>query len=331
VDSENKPGLGSSAAGKPGVPSSDLAMDEFFTRLQSDMRRPDLSQEAVAAAFQAIQKLALESDSEEGTSIAAPEVSTAASGTGTTCRACQAAIAAGSKFCSVCGVPAGTASPEAAMKISDFAPAAPGPHYYHHHYHHHYFQAAGAPLGTTEAEARPSGVVPARDAVKARTPSGAPSMSRAEVTVRKMTQDWAQACNTKHLDDLVDLYASDGLVLRSNLPPIRGTSAIREFFFGALDAGLGDAEFESLRVELFGDIAYEAGRCKVLTPLIGGKRREERGKYVLLYAKQSTGEWKVIVDCWSSDLSLAVAPEAAAKLATPNSAVPLVRGPRKGV
>ena len=52
-------------AEKPAAPPSDLAVDEFFTQLQSDMRRPDLSQEAISAAFNAIQKLALDSGSEE--------------------------------------------------------------------------------------------------------------------------------------------------------------------------------------------------------------------------------------------------------------------------
>ena len=56
------------------------------------------------------------------------------------------------------------------------------------------------------------------------------------------------------------------LVLRSNYPPIRGAAAVREFFFGALDAGLGEVEIEPLRVDIVGDLAYEAGRCKALIP-----------------------------------------------------------------
>ena len=76
------------------------------------------------------------------------------------------------------------------------------------------------------------------------------------------------------------------------MPPLRGTAAIREFFFGVLDAGLGDVELELLRVEIFGDIAYEAGRCKMLVPFTMGKRREERGKYLLTLARQ-VGDWKI--------------------------------------
>jgi uncharacterized protein (TIGR02246 family) len=132
-------------------------------------------------------------------------------------------------------------------------------------------------------------------------------MSRAEVAVRRMTQEWVLACNTKHLDDLLELYTADALVLRSNYPPVRGAAAIREFFFGALDAGLGEVEVEPLRVEVIGNIAYEAGRCKALVPGATGKRREERGKYLWVFSWQSHGEWKLAADCWSSDLTLSAA------------------------
>ena len=129
-------------------------------------------------------------------------------------------------------------------------------------------------------------------------------MSRAEAAVRRVTQEWVLACNTKHLDDLLDLYVPDALVLRSNCPPIRGAAAVREFFFGALDSGLGEVEIDPLRVEVVGDFAYEAGRCKALIPSATGKRREERGKYLWVCARQNNGEWKLAADCWSSDLTL---------------------------
>lgn len=132
-------------------------------------------------------------------------------------------------------------------------------------------------------------------------------MSRAEAAVRRLTQEWVLACNTKHLDDLLDLYIADALVLRSNYPPVRGAAAVREFFFGALDAGLGEVEVEPIRVDVAGDMAYEAGRCKALVPGAAGKRREERGKYLWVFARQSNGEWKLASDCWSSDLTLVAA------------------------
>ena len=126
----------------------------------------------------------------------------------------------------------------------------------------------------------------------------------------------------------MDFCAADALVLRSNVPPVRGTAAIREFFFAVLDAGLGEVEMEPLRVELFGDVAYEAGRCKMLVPVAMGKRREERGKYLMIFMRQG-GEWKAAADCWSSDLSLGVAAEPAARSSLQAPGTPVPRPPRK--
>jgi ketosteroid isomerase-like protein len=306
-------------------PQSDQSVDEFFTRLQSDMRRPDLSQEAISAAFQAIQKLALDSDSEE-----AVNLTTARTRELQACPACHAPIKEEGRFCATCGVPLEAASdaPEAAPRSRIAMPA--GEHHYHHHYHHHYFAASGAAQpGTTDF--RPSAnVAVGRDTPKTRNPLGGTAVSRVETAVRKMTQDWALACNTRHLDDLIELYAADALLLRPNLPPVRGAAAIREFFFTALDAGLGEAELDPLRVELFGDIAFEAGRCKTLVPVVVGKRREERGKYLIIFVRQPAGDWKIIADCWSSDLSLGVGMEPTTTSGTQAAGV-ISRAPRKGI
>ena len=124
---------------------------------------------------------------------------------------------------------------------------APETHHYHHHYHHHYFPAgqeggAGRPAAQDfrEPEKRQMSVLRGE------------SMSRAEAAVRRITQEWVLACNTKHLDDLLDLYVADAMVMRSNYPAVRGAAAVREFFFGALDAGLGEVEVEPIRVEVAG-------------------------------------------------------------------------------
>jgi ketosteroid isomerase-like protein len=181
-------------------------------------------------------------------------------------------------------------------------PARPGQetHHFHHHYHHHYFPGAQDGMAPRAAGSE------SRAEFEKMRPTAAlrGEMSRAEAGVRRITQEWVLACNTKHLDDLLELYVADAMVLRSNYPPVRGAAAVREFFFGALDAGLGEVELEPLRVEVVGDLAYEAGRCKALIPSATGKRREERGKYLWVCSRQSNGEWKLTADCWSSDLSL---------------------------
>src|SRR5712692_8165243 len=332
VEHERKSGQAknSPAAQPEGELAHDPTVDDFFTRLKYDMRRPKPGQEAIAAALQAIQRLAIEAESEESVSAAA-EVD---GGTARTCRACGSRNRDEHRFCAACGVPLLDAPPEES-EVSSAEPKskstvqAPGQHYYHHHYHHHYFSAADRISQAVGLDSRAANNTAAgRDAVRLRAPQSGPSLSRAEAAVRKVTQDWALACNTKQLDDLVELYATDAIVLRPNVPPVRGTAAIREFFCAVLDAGLGEVELDPLRVEVFGDMAYEAGRCKMLVPAMG-KRREERGKYLVVLNRQAGGEWKVIADCWSSDLSLGISVEPATKSNAPSPGSPLPRPPRK--
>jgi ketosteroid isomerase-like protein len=305
-------------------PDFNATVEEFFARLQSDSRNPAPSAEAVSAARQAMLRLAAESVGEGGL---LPE-----SDPNPVCMVCGHSNRPGNQYCAACGVALVSAPTSNLHRPPQFPQPSPnlppsglpeGQYHYHHHYHHHYF--AGG-FDSASAASRPvSDSAPGR----VRAP-GSQSMSRVEAAVRKVMQDWAFACNNRQLDDLVSTYAADALVLRPNHLAVRGTAAIREFFFTSLDAGLGDVELDPLRLDVVGDIAYEAGRCKMLVPVAVSKRREERGKYLAVLTRKSNGEWAIACDCWSSDLNIASASEAETpKLSSPAPAVPRPQPPRK--
>jgi ketosteroid isomerase-like protein len=316
---------------RPSGSPSDLPvhseLEDLYRGVQPEMRRPKPSPEALAAALEAAQRLAAEADAEQAADDTAQDLASGASTI--VCSVCGYGNRQGNKFCGMCGVAVierqeqGTVTPVAAEPAPSRAltlPVNPFPeeepevhptqrqgsgqetHHYHHHYHHHYFPGGAEGMNAARSGGDTARVEPVRDLRPTAALRG--DMSRAEAAVRRITYEWVLACNTKHLDDLLDLYVADALVLRSNCPPVRGAAAVREYFFGALDAGLGEVEVEPLRVEVVGDLAYEAGRCKALIPSATGKRREERGKYLWVCARQSNGEWKVAADCWSSDLTL---------------------------
>jgi ketosteroid isomerase-like protein len=303
-------------------PLSTADINELYRKLQPEIARSKTNPDLIAAALESAQRLAAETDAEQSVDDLA---STSAS---VACGICGYQNRKGNKFCGMCGVNVLETPPAASgsSAVSDrrppalslppnpyleqeaeFRPATTRPtgqetHHYHHHYHHHYFPGAEAMAGRSFPDS--PRLDSAREDKLRPTAALRGDMSRAEAAVRRVTQEWVLACNTKHLDDLLELYAPDPLVLRSNCPPVRGAAAVREFFFGALDAGLGEVEIDPLRVEIVGELAYEAGRCKALIPSATGKRREERGKYLWVCARQSNGEWKVAADCWSSDLTL---------------------------
>jgi ketosteroid isomerase-like protein len=304
--------------------------DDILQRLP-DMRRSKPTPDAIAAAMEAAQRLAAEADAEN----AANDVAEEPGGEGpVVCSTCGYPNRQGNKFCAMCGVAVvgddvlAEQSRRSLMRAPGMEPEPIVPrargnetHHYHHHYHHHYFPGADA-VPRTGGEA---GREPAREDRMRPNAALRGDLSRAEAAVRRVTQEWVLACNVKHLDDLLELYVTDPMVLRSNYPPIRGAAAVREFFFSALDAGLGEVEMEPMRVDVAGDLAYEAGRFTALVPSATGKRREERGKYLWVCQRQANGEWRLAADCWSSDLTLT----------TLESDVPISSGvktsqPRKG-
>jgi uncharacterized protein (TIGR02246 family) len=305
-------------------------LGEIYQRLYPEMRRPKPNQEAIAAALQAMQRLTMESDSETVAEHATQEPTVNAL---TACRVCGHRNREGNKFCGGCGLPLGAtplqspdsgshavatpnpfdmASPQAPLpgpevqdEVYPSLDAPAGAHYYHHHYHHHYFQGGSVDAGA--ATPRVNAPESAREADRLRVAAAAKGepMSRSEAAVRRLTQEWVLACNTRQLDELIELYAPDAVVLRSNLPPIRGAMALREFFYSSLEAGLGEVAVDPIRVDVTGDLAHEVGRYSALVPGTAGQRREERGKYLWVFAKQTSGDWKLVSECWSSDLTLA--------------------------
>jgi hypothetical protein len=46
----------------------------------------------------------------------------------------------------------------------------------------------------------------------------------------------------------------------------------------------------------------------MLVPVAMGKRREERGKYLIVLVRQAAGTWKILADCWSVDLAVSAPP-----------------------
>jgi uncharacterized protein (TIGR02246 family) len=324
----------------PGIGSYHAASGKIDRRPSSEMRRPAPDQESIAAALQAMQRLTMKMDSETAAEETAPQTALRASNI---CSACGYRNREGNKFCSMCGlsvetaVDASSASASQPFELPNFGlpvpgsaafeddlartplqareaehevhpppGAAAGAHHYHHHYHHHYFEGG---VGGAVAAPRSSAPESAREAGRMRIAAAAKGepMSRSEAAVRQLTEEWVVACNTRQLDELLDLYAPDAVVVRSNLPLLRGAAAVREFFFSAIESGLGEVAIEPIRVEVVGDMAHEVGRYSALVPGTAGKRREERGKYLWVFAKQSNGDWKLISECWSSDLTLTTA------------------------
>jgi uncharacterized protein (TIGR02246 family) len=293
------------------------AADDFFVKMNHDFRRPKPSEEAVAAALHAIQTLASDTAVEHAGETAATDdfsEDSANRDAGDTCPKCRAVNSGSNRFCGYCGSllirreksTAQTAAPESAL-IREQPPR----EQHIHHHHHHYFPESVAKhsFGDTRAALTGELAAPQPTAVAA-----------AETAIQKLVRDWTLCCNSKRLDDLLALYSPDAIVLRANVAPAHGRSAIRQLLQAALQAGLGDVELDPADAGVLGDIACLTGCSRMLVPTAPGKRHEETGKF-LIVARREGGEWKILADSWCIDSP----PKEAAP---PNPASPSPRTPR---
>jgi uncharacterized protein (TIGR02246 family) len=270
------------------------AADEFFGRMKHDFRRPKPSDEAVASALQAIQKLTGEVTIEHSPNL--PGQSTTGK-----CHKCGAPNSGMNRFCGYCGaLMERPERPQTKPENDQAHSPSESQHYYHHHYHHHYFseaeKAAGeAPGIRWDRQELASEAEEAEESVPTETAAEAAN------AIQRLVQTWSVCFNSKRLDDLVELYSSDAIVLRPNSAPAHGKEAVRKLVQTALDTGLGDVELDCADIGIVGDFACLTGRGRMLVPTAPAKRREETGKY-LMVARRENGQWKIVADSWCMDL-----------------------------
>jgi uncharacterized protein (TIGR02246 family) len=124
-----------------------------------------------------------------------------------------------------------------------------------------------------------------------------------EAAIRAASAAWSQAATAKDLDQAVSFYADDALILPEKAPAIRGNENIRKNWAPTLalpGPGLSWKTSE-LEVARSGELAYETGTYNFVTTDKKGKSTDYKGKYLVIWKKQSDGSWKVAVDTDNPD------------------------------
>ena len=97
---------------------------------------------------------------------------------------------------------------------------------------------------------------------------------------------------------MADLYTVNGQLLPPNSDVIRGRAGIQTFWQGLMDAGIKEANLETVEVEGHCDTATEVGRFVVIGE---GGQTLGNGKYIVLW-KREGGEWRLHRDIWNSSV-----------------------------
>lgn len=133
------------------------------------------------------------------------------------------------------------------------------------------------------------------------SPIGGPGSSQdVETTIRGLTQDFSMNFNTGNYDQAGTLFASDGTFMAPHHESSAGPKAIERKLREFGEAGYQDLRLETTRVDYSGDMAMEVGRYSVSVVAENGRCLSDRGKYLKVWRR--LGAWRIVADCWSSNL-----------------------------
>lgn len=97
------------------------------------------------------------------------------------------------------------------------------------------------------------------------------------------------------------VYTLDAKMLAPSAEPLAGRDAIEAFWRAGVGAGVFDVDLQALELEQRDNVAYEFGRYSFRLQPGDGTTVVDRGKYLLLHARQPDGTWRREVEMFSPD------------------------------
>jgi len=151
---------------------------------------------------------------------------------------------------------------------------------------------------------------------------GAASSMDVFSTIRGLTQDFSMNFNTGNYDQVAGLFASDGIFMAPHNESIVGPKPIERKLREFGETGYQDLRLETIRVDSSGDMAMEIGRYSVSVVSENSSTKADRGKYVKVWRR--LGAWRIVADCWSSNLPASSAQASEEKSMPPGDKVTVI-------
>ncbi|MGZ0016390.1 YybH family protein [Yeosuana sp. AK3] len=117
----------------------------------------------------------------------------------------------------------------------------------------------------------------------------------------QMNRDFAKALVAKDANAAANLYTENASLLPPNEPIVTGRENIKNYWQGAIDAGLIAASVKTIDAGSDGDLGYEIGTFELKFQSEDGSIITDIGKYTELLKRNSEGQWISIYGMWSSN------------------------------
>ncbi len=135
------------------------------------------------------------------------------------------------------------------------------------------------------------------------TPAPKDTRAADEAAIRAASKSWSDAAQAKDVDKAVSFYATDGIQL-TDKGPLVGDAATLHAGWQKMLALPGPGlslHTTNVAVAKSGDVAYEYGSYDFAVADSAGKITDQKGKYVVIWKKQTDGTWKAAVDINNTD------------------------------
>ena len=124
--------------------------------------------------------------------------------------------------------------------------------------------------------------------------------------IKEMLNQYEIACNTGDFDLWISLWADDGIQMPPDAPARIGKAQILEAMKPAFDEMTLDIVIISIDdAKVYGDLGITyCNYTLAVTPKAGGETiiAMADGKALTLYKRQADGSWKIVYDCFNSNV-----------------------------
>jgi len=123
----------------------------------------------------------------------------------------------------------------------------------------------------------------------------APNEEDVEIVICRLSEEWTGLWNSGQLEKVVDLYTQDALYLPAHANPVHGRKNILEFLRGPQRRGATDFTLRIDFIQRAGNLAYDVGHYSIQMPQEDGSKKLDQGRYLVVWQRQETGEWRMVV------------------------------------
>jgi uncharacterized protein (TIGR02246 family) len=124
-----------------------------------------------------------------------------------------------------------------------------------------------------------------------------------EAAIRAASAAWNAAAQAKDVEKAVSFYSDDAMMFPEKSPLVKGKDDIRKTWRDMLALPGPGLSFQTTGVTVArsGELAYEYGTFDFAVSDKKGTITDEKGKFVVVWKKQPSGEWKAAIDIFNQD------------------------------